>query len=100
MHLENLTNLAKMFTFQTKYFKLSSKCSKCRFKAFQNEINLFVLNFDIYNAFLILTEFGKMGKVGLNFGKTQLSGNTTNVDLHVVVTYLMIRTLSIQLAEI
>ena len=41
MNLPNLTNLpnfAKMFTFYTKYFKLSPKCSQYRFKTLQNKI--------------------------------------------------------------
>ena len=58
----NLPNFAKMFTFYTKYFKLSSKCPQYRFKAFQNEIKYLILNFDIFKIFLIFTEFGKLSK--------------------------------------
>ena len=56
----NLPNFAEMFTFYIKYFKPSSKCSQYRFKAFYNEIK--ILSFDIFKKFLILTEFGKLGK--------------------------------------
>ena len=38
MKLANLPNLAKMITFYAKYFRLNSKCSEHRFKAFYNEI--------------------------------------------------------------
>ena len=36
--LPNLPYLAKIFTFYTKYLKMSLKCSKYRVKVFQNEI--------------------------------------------------------------
>ena len=51
-----------MFTFYTKYFKLNSKCLQHRFKAFFNEIKNLILIFDIFNTYLILTEFDKLGK--------------------------------------
>ena len=51
----NFPNLAKMFTFYTKYYKLSSKCSEYRFKAF------LIVNFDKLKRFLILPEFSKLG---------------------------------------
>ena len=68
-NLVNLPNLAKMFTLCTKYFQRSSKCWQCRFKAFQNEINILNFNFDIIKRFLILTEFGQLS---LSFGKTKI----------------------------
>ena len=48
----NLPNFAKMFTFYTKHYKPSSKCSQYRFEAFYNETK----------KFKILTEFGKLDK--------------------------------------
>ena len=62
MNLANLPNLAKMLSFDAKYFKLNSKCSQHRFKAFYNEIKFLILIFDAFNRFLILTEFGKFGR--------------------------------------
>ena len=56
MNLANLQNLAKMLTFYTNYFKLSLECSQYRIKAFYNEIKALIVKF------LILTEFGKLGK--------------------------------------
>ena len=57
-----MPNFAKMFTFYTKYFKLRSKCSQYIVKAFYNEIKILILNFDIFKRFLILKEFGELGK--------------------------------------
>ena len=54
----NLPNLAKMLTLYTKYFKLGSKCSQYRFKAFQNEIKFVIANFDTFKGFLTLAELG------------------------------------------
>ena len=51
-----------MFTFYAKYFKHNSKCSQYRFKAFQNEIKKFIVNFDIFKGFFILVELGKLSK--------------------------------------
>ena len=79
-----MPNLAKRFTFYTKYLNLSSKCSKFRFKTFQNKnkIKFKYLNFDIFKGFLILIEFDKLGRkirqirpiclLSLSFKKTQL----------------------------
>ena len=47
----NLPNFAKVYTFYRKYFKLSSKCSQYRFKAFYNEIKNLILNFDTFKRF-------------------------------------------------
>ena len=70
---------------------MSSNCSQCKFKSFQNKIKNLNLNFAIFKEFLIITEFGKLGKLAyfakfgskirqisllcqfsLNFAKTQL----------------------------
>ena len=64
MNLANLPNLTKRLTFYAKYPNLSLKCSLFRFKKFQNEIKFKHLNFDMFKAFLILTEFGNLGKFG------------------------------------
>ena len=58
-----------MFTFYTKYFKLSSKCSQYRFKAFQNEIKILFVNLDIYKGFFILPELGQNLPAWLEFCK-------------------------------
>ena len=68
-----------MLTYYTKYFKLSSKCSQYRFKAFQNEIKFLIVNFDIFKRFLLLPELGKLAgklkicQLSLSFAKTELT---------------------------
>ena len=56
---------ANMFTFYTKYLNLSSKCSKFKFKTFQNKIKFKKFNFDIFifKEFLILTELGEFRQI-------------------------------------
>ena len=65
-------------------------------KSFQNEIKFLNSNFDIFKGFLILTEFGKLGKFAkfgskiriiclicqlrLSFAKTQLTGHEVDVN--------------------
>ena len=56
MNLANLPHLAKKVYFL-------HQVPKCfRFKTFQNDIKFLNLNFDIFKGFLILIEFGKLGK--------------------------------------
>ena len=62
MNLPNFPNLAKGFTFYTKYLNLSSKCFYLTFKTFHNKIKFKNFNFDIFKKLLILTEFVKLGK--------------------------------------
>ena len=62
-----MPNLAKILIFYTKYLRLSSKCSQCRSKAFQNEIKILNLNFDTFKEFVIWK------KLSVNFGKTEKS---------------------------
>ena len=47
-------SFCEMLTFYFKYLKLSSKCSQCKFKVFQTEINFSIVNFDTFKGFLNL----------------------------------------------
>ena len=51
-----------MLTFYTEYFKFGLKCSQYILKTFQDEIIFLIVNFDTFKGFLILAEFGKLGK--------------------------------------
>ena len=66
MNLANLSNLATKFSFYNKYFKLRSKYSEFRLRAFQNEITFLNLKFDTFKAVFNLAsqpEFRKNSNV-------------------------------------